>query len=77
MGPILLEHMTIGIVCNDLQDFWTESGAVISKNVFYKGLPPGGAITGHSGNFGAEVHLWYPESICAKFGIDRVNGCGD
>ena len=38
MGPILLEHMTIGIVCNDLQDFWTESGAVISKNVFLESI---------------------------------------
>ena len=77
MEPILLEHMTIEIVCNDLHDFWTKSGAVISKNVFYKSRPPGGAITGRSGKFGAEVHLWYPESVCAKFGIDRVNGCRD
>ena len=77
MGPILLEHMTIEIVCNDLQDFWTESGAVISKNVFYKSGPPGGAITGHSGKCRSEVNLWYPESVWAKFDIDRVNGCGD
>ena len=72
MGQILLEHMTIEIVCKDLQDFWTESGAVISKIVFYKIRPPGGAITGRSGKFGAEVNCWYPGSICAKFGIDWV-----
>ena len=77
MGQNCLEHMTIEIVCNNLQDFLTESGGVISKNVFFKSRPPGGAITGRSGNFGAEVHPWYPESVCAKFGIDRVNGCGD
>ena len=64
--------MTIEIVCNDLQDFWTESGAVISKNAFYKSWPPGGAIRGHSGKFGAEFHRWYAGSICAKCGIDRV-----
>ena len=56
MGPIRLEHMTIEILCNNLQDFWTESGAVTYKNVFSKSRPPGGAITGHSGKFGAEVH---------------------
>ena len=77
MGPILLEYMTIEIVCNDLQDFWTESGAVISKNVFYKSCPPGGAITGRSGNFGAEDFRWHPGSVCAKFSMDRVNGAGD
>ena len=49
MCVILLEHMTIEIVCNDLHDFWTKSGAVISKNAFYKSWPPGGAIRGHSG----------------------------
>ena len=69
--------MTIERLSNDLQNFWTESRAVISKNVFYKRWPPGGAITGRSVKFGAEVHLWYPKSVCAKFGIDRVNGCGD
>ena len=36
------------------------------KNVFSKSRPPGGAITGNSGKFGAEVHLWvwYPGSMC-------------
>ena len=34
-----------------------ESGAVMSnKKVFYKSQSPGGAITGHSGKSGAEVH---------------------
>ena len=56
MGQNCLEHMTIEIVYNNLQDLWTESGAVIYKNVFSKSRPPGGAITGHSGKFGAEVH---------------------
>ena len=69
--------MTIENLCNDLQDFWTESGAVIYKNVFSKSRPPGGAIIGRSGKFGAEVHRWYPGSVCAKFGIERINGGGD
>ena len=69
--------MTIDIVCNNLQDFWTEYGAVISKNVFCTSRPPGGAIRGHSEKCGSEVNRWYPGSVCAKFGIDRVNGPGD
>ena len=35
-----------------MPDFWTESGAVISKNVFYRSRPPGGAISGRSENLG-------------------------
>ena len=70
MGQMHIEHMTIEILCNNLQDFWTEYGAVISKNVFSKSRRPGGALTGRSGNFGAEVHRLYPGSVCAKFGID-------
>ena len=55
-------------------DFMSYGLRVIGKNVK---RPHGGAITGLSGIFWAEVHCWHPRSVCAQFRSDRTSGTGD
>ena len=69
--------MSVEILPTDLRDFWTKSVGVLSKNVFCKYWPHGGARTGPCEKCGAEVLKWHPESVCAKYGRDRANGAGD
>ena len=52
----------------------SDGSRVIGQNV---NRPHGGAITGLSGKFGAEVHCWHPRSVCAQFRSDRTSGAGD
>ena len=49
----------------------------MSKNVFYKKHPGGGARGGPCDKSGLEVVILSPSSVCAKYGMDRGNGCGD
>ena len=69
--------MTVEILSTDLRDFWTKSVGVLSKNMFCKYRPHGGARTGPCEKCGAEVQKWHPGSVCAQFGSDRANGAGD
>ena len=50
---------------------------VVSKNAFDKGGPGGGARGGPCEKAGLEVVIYPPRNVCAKFGVDRVNGHGD
>ena len=49
----------------------------MSKNVFDKVRPGGGARAGPCEKAGLEVVIYPPRSVCAKFGVDRVNSRGD
>ena len=46
MGKIHVDDMTLEILCTDLRDFRTKSVGAVSKNVFYKKRPDGGARGG-------------------------------
>ena len=72
-----VNHMTIEILCADLRDVWAKFVGVMEINVFFKNRPHGGAITGLSVKFGAEVHCWHPRNECAQFRTDRTSGTGD
>ena len=43
MGKIHVDDMTLEILCTDLHDFRAKSVAAVSKNVFNKKRPDGGA----------------------------------
>ena len=75
MGQIHVDDMTLEILCTDLCDFRAKSVGAVSKNVFYKKRPDGGARGGPCEKSGLEVVIWHPRSVCAKFGMDRGNGC--
>ena len=77
MGQIHVDDMTLEILCNDLRDFRAKSVGAVSKNVFCKNRPHGGARGGPCEKAGLEVVICHPRSVCAKFGIDRGNGSGD
>ena len=77
IGHIHVGHMTIEILRTDLHDVWIKSVGVRTKNVFSRNRPHGGAITGLSGKFGAEVRPWHPGSVCAEFHTSQGNGAGD
>ena len=64
-------------LCTNFRDFRAKSVGVVSKNVFDKGGPGGGARGGPCEKAGLEVVIYPPRSVCAKFGVDRVNGRGD
>ena len=66
--------LTIEILCNNLRDFWSRNGGLLSMNVFWTHPPVGGAITGQCDNCEAEIHLWHPGSVCGKFRWCRGNG---
>ena len=55
-------------------DFMSYGSRVIGQNIKW---PHGGAITGLSGRFGAEVHHWHPRSVSAQFRSLRTSGTGD
>ena len=46
MGQIHVDDMTVEIVCNDLRDFRANSVGAVSKNMFDKNRPDGGARGG-------------------------------
>ena len=46
MGQIHVDEMTLEILCTDLRDFRAKSVGAVSKNVFYKKRPDGGARGG-------------------------------
>ena len=46
MGQIHVDDMSVDILCSDLRDFRGKSVGVVSKNVFCKNLPHGGARRG-------------------------------
>ena len=77
MGQIHVDDMTLEILCTDLCDFRAKSVGAVSKNVFCKNWPHGGARRRQCEKAGLEVAICHPRSVCAKFGIDRGNGCGD
>ena len=45
--------------------------------MFCKNRPYGGARGGLCEKAGLEVVICHPRSVCAKFSIDKGNGCGD
>ena len=47
--------MTIKTLCADLRDFWIKSKRVMSKKLFDKSRPPGGAIKSRCERFRAKV----------------------
>jgi len=47
MGQIHVDDMTLEILCTDLCDFRAKSVGAVSKNVFCKNWPYGGARGGH------------------------------
>ena len=49
----------------------------VSKNVFSKNRPYGGARRGPCDKSEAEVVIGHPRSVCAKLGMDRSNCSGD
>ena len=46
MGQIHVDDMTLEIVCTNVYDFRAKSVEAVSKNVFYKNRPDGGARGG-------------------------------
>ena len=72
-----VDGMSVEILCTALRDFRAKSVGAVSKNVFCKNRPDGGARRGACEESGAEVVICHPRSVCAKFGIDRANGGGD
>ena len=61
----------------DWRDFRAKSVGSVSKNVLHKNRPHGGARGGPCEKAGVKLVISLPWSVCAKFGIDRGNGCGD
>ena len=55
---IRLDRVTIEVMCTDLCDIFIKSEGVISKNVFYIGRPPGGAMKGRCEKCRAKVFPW-------------------
>ena len=74
---MLVDHMTIEILCANLRDVWAKFVGVMERNVFSKNRPHGGAIPGLCRKCGSEVHCWPPRSVCAKFRSNRTSGAGD
>ena len=64
-------------MCIALRDFRAKSVGAVSKNVFCKNLPYGGAREGPCERAGLEVVICHLTSVCAEFGIERGNGSGD
>ena len=64
-------------MCIDLCTSWAKSVGAVSKNMYYKKRHDGGARGGPCEKSGLEVMIWHPRSVCAKFTMDRSNGCGD
>ena len=77
MGQIHVDDMTLEILCTNVRDFRAKSVGAVSKNVFCKNRPYGGARGGPGEKAGLEVVICHPRSVCAKFSIDKGNGCGD
>ena len=46
MGQIHVEETSVDILCTDLCDFWAKIVGAVSKNVFCKNRPQGGARRG-------------------------------
>ena len=46
MGQIHVEEMSVDILCTDLRDFRAKIVGAVSKNVFCKNRPHGGARRG-------------------------------
>ena len=76
-GKIYVGDKSLEILCRptDLCDFRIKSVGAVSKNVFDKKRPGGGARGGPCEKSGLEVVIWHPRSVCAKFSIDRGNSC--
>ena len=53
------------------------AGQKVSKNVYEKGGPSGGARGAPREKSQLEVVIYAPRSVCAKFGVDSVNGRED
>ena len=72
---IRLDRVTIEVMCRptDLCDILIKSEGVISKNVFYIGRPPGGAMKGRCEKCRAKVFPWPLGSTHTKSYTDRCS----
>ena len=61
MGQIHVDDMTLEILCTDCGIFRPKSVGAVSKSVFYKTCPAGGARGGP-----CEVVIWQPRSVCVQ-----------
>ena len=72
-----VDHIKVQILSTDLHEFWTKSLGAVSRILFCKKQPHGGATTGLCEKRGAEVRNGHAGSVCAKLERDQTNGAGD
>ena len=72
MGQIHVDDMTLEILCTNLSDVGPKSVGAVAKNVFCKRR----LEEGHVRNLEVVICILpSKEWACAKFGINRCNGC--